>query len=208
MAETTTVAGPLEYLGWQYPTWKIGIDHDLKGAFWRFAEKNRDQPCRQEYSRGSYTLTADPEAEFDLSYNESGLGILLTKRKRGGFGFTNVTAYLEWALQALNGRDVIAEISDTKFTVAADPGENVFGVYFTSPGNSARIPDGAENSICKVGTSEACLFTSFSTKGFRCEKFSGSTAGMLLARKAEGTIRAQRIGNCALLGREEDKEAV
>ncbi|KKW31632.1 MAG: Phosphoenolpyruvate synthase [Candidatus Uhrbacteria bacterium GW2011_GWA2_52_8d] len=56
----------------------------------------------------------------------------------------------------------------------------------------------------KIGQGkETCIFVAVGGGGFLCEKFSGSTARMMLDRFATRTMNAGRIGNCAVLGRKD-----
>ena len=158
--------------------------------------------------RDSYSLMLDDAAEMVVEYKTDGVA-LLTKPQ--GFGMSNIGAYLPGALTWLSGRKVEVEFSDKGFKIAADPTEQVFGVQFFGRGNSCRIPEGAEKSVCKVGTSDCCIFMAAGTGpgvprsggGFTCEKF-GSVGQHLLGRHFERSMRASRVGNCACTGREED----
>jgi hypothetical protein len=199
--------GTLEYLTWDRP-WRMtgiaGETFDLRECFWRFAVANRDAPAAHEFTRDNYALKIDKGSDCALQFITVGAGILLSKTE--GFGFSNVSAYLEMTLQTLNGRCVIVHSSAGGFVIEVDPTEEVFGVKYFGNGNSARVPDGAEIEVCKIGSDQACIFLSASGRGFECQKFDSPTARNLLHRKSENAIRAQRIGNCAITGREDQTE--
>ena len=158
------------------------------------------KPAEHKQGRESYSLMLDDSTEMIVEYKTDGVA-LLTKPK--GFGMSNIGAYLPGALTWLSGRKVEIEFSEKGFKIAADPTEQVFGVQFFGRGNSCRIPEGAEKSVCKVGTSDCCIFMAAGSDGFTCEKF-GSMGQHMLGRRFEGTMRASRVGNCVCTGREED----
>ena len=121
---------------------------------------------------------------------------------------SNVHVCLDEALGWLSGRLVEIEIEDGKqVKFSADASEEVFGVYFTGEGNSCKIPNGAVKAVCKIGQRDCCIFLSAGADGFNCEKFNSPMVRMLLDRLAKGTMRASRIGNCALLGRKKREAA-
>jgi hypothetical protein len=117
-------------------------------------------------------------------------------------GFFNVNAYLESALVWLSGRVVEIEIDNTSLKIEADKSDEVYGLYFTH-NNSCKIPEGVEKTICKIGETNCCIFISGGSDGFSCQKFNDLTARVLLDRLAKKEIRANRIGNCTLLGRKD-----
>lgn len=199
--------GRLQYLGWFHRPWKIITDEgetDLWPIMDSFLSSLAGERASHRRGTEDYALFADPNSGYRLTYEPDKLVLLETADESG---MLNVHAYLDEVLVWLSGRMVEIEIDETEksFKAAADPAEQVFGVYFTGDGNSCGIPDGAERTVCKMGEGkETCIFLSFGSGGFYCEKFSGSTARLLLDRLAEGTIKAGRIGNCAVLGREEE----
>ncbi len=162
--------------------------------------KMNGKPAEHKQDREFYSLMLVDSAEMVVKYETDGVALL---EKPDGFGMSNIGAYLPDALTWLSGRKVEVKFSDNGFKIAADPTEQVFGVQFFGRGNSCRIPEGAENSVCKVGTSDCCIFMVAGSDGFTCEKF-GSAGKHLLGRHFEGTMRAPRVGNCACTGREED----
>ncbi|WP_454629670.1 hypothetical protein [Bradyrhizobium cenepequi] len=208
MTTPLQIKGRLNYLGWAHP-WNVTPQDelgselgpfDIKPLFWTFADRWKDQLCDHDAESYGYELKRDDSSKYKISFAEIGAGILLT-RADGGFGFSNITADLDGALMRLNGRHVILDTVDTSFKISADPDHPVFGVKHHGSGNYAQIPAGNERDVCKVGTTEACLFLIAGSRGFECAKFSPSTARMLLRRKAENSIRATRIGDCEVTGR-------
>ncbi|KQU96478.1 hypothetical protein [Devosia sp. Root105] len=201
-----TVSGRLEYLSWDRP-WKVG-ELDAAPHFWDVAESLQNIRAEHAYHRDGYTLRANPEAVTELRHGGRGNGAGLFNAD-GRFGFSNVAAYLEWSLCALNGRTVNLIVSpSTIFSIEAAAFEEVPEVRFFGEGNMSRgSPDAAPNDefvkrVCQPGSADCCIFLTAGADGFSCAKFSGSTARLLLDRKAEGTMRASRIGNCRIVGRE------
>lgn len=162
--------------------------------------KMNGKSAEQKEGRESYSITLSDSAEMVIKYESDGMAML---EKPDAFGMSNIGAYLPSALTWLSGRKVTFDINNTGFIIAADPNEKVFGVEFFGRGNSCRIPEGAEKSVCKIGTPDCCIFMVAGSDGFTCEKFGGMGA-MLLDHHFKGTMNAPRVGNCALVGREED----
>ncbi|MBI2577848.1 MAG: hypothetical protein HYV77_03345 [Candidatus Wildermuthbacteria bacterium] len=194
--------GRLLYMGWFNP-WKLVTDHgeiNLWPVIDKFLASLNGKRVSHEQTREGYTLSVDEASEFGFTY-VPGEYVLLEKPE--GLGMSNVYAYFDESLVGLSGRLVEIEIEDGKqIKFTADASEEVFGVYFVDKGNSCEVPSGAEKTVCKMGQQHACcIFLSLGAGGFRCEKFSGSTASMILDRLARGNIGAGRIGSCALLGR-------
>lgn len=194
--------GRLLYMGWFNRPWKLVTDYDDMDI-WPIVEKFfisiNGKPADHKREREIYILSIDESSEFQFNYIP-GERVLLEKIK--GWGFSNVFAYIDDSLIWLSGRLVEVEIEDGKYIkFAADTSEQVFGVYFAGEGNSCEVPLGVEKTVCKVGQHDCCIFATASADGFHCEKFNGPIARMLLDRLANGTMRASRIGNCAVLGR-------
>ena len=198
--------GRLQYMGWFNLPWKLVMDNgeiDLWPVIDEFFTSLNGKRAKYDQERDGYTLAADESSEFQFKY-VPGEYVLLEKLK--GFGMSNVHAYLDDALVRLSGRMVEIEIEDGKqIKFMADRAEEVYGVYFVGDGNSCEVPSGVEQTVCKIGQSDCCIFLTVGADGFHCEKFSGPTARMLLDRLAKGNIRASRIGSCAILGRKERK---
>jgi hypothetical protein len=194
--------GKLVFHGWDAP-WLVFGDtgaNDLSPAFWELAERLKGEPTTLSYDLGMIRLGADPVSDFDLLFEEIGGGIIV--KKRDGLGFSNVAAYLEWAMQAMNARDVIAIVSDEAIVLTAVDPPGTFGVYYKGEGNQAEIPPGAERTVCKIGDGkETCIFLTCGPDGFRCGKFCGPTHRLLLHRHFNGEMQAGRIGGCRILGR-------
>ena len=193
--------GRLYYMGWLLP-WKL-VTNDGEIDLWpvidKFLASLNGKRADHEQTRDGYTLSADEASDFKLTYTPGECAFL---EKSEGFGLSNVNAYLSSALVGLSGRLVEIEIEDGKqIKLTADKSEEVYGVYFADRGNSCELPSGVEQTVCKIGQPDCCIFLVAGDDDFYCEKFSGPTARMLLDRLAKGTIRASRIGNCALIGR-------
>ncbi|MBI2045934.1 MAG: hypothetical protein HYT28_00725 [Parcubacteria group bacterium] len=196
-------SGKLLYTGW-LNQWKL-ITNDGEIDLWptidKFFVSLNGKRANHEQGRDSYTLSADDSSEFQFEYIP-GEYVLLEKPE--GFDMSNVHSHLDITLGWLSGRLVEIDIEDGKrIKFSADASEKVFGVYFVGDGNSCEVPRGAENTVCKVGHYDCCvfLFLSAGADGFKCEKFNSPMARVLLDRLANRTMRANRIGNCALLGR-------
>ena len=198
--------GRLHYLGWSHRPWRLITDQgdlDLWPVVESLLISLSGEPASHHVDQG-YMLFADPDSGDKFTYEVDNLVVL---DRIDGPGFTNVYAYLNEALIRLSGRMVVIEIDEAakSFKATADPSEQVFGVYFTGGGNSCRVPEGSEETVCKVGQDEdTCVFSIRSAEGFSCEKFNSVTARVLLDRLARNDIRARRIGSCALLGREKE----
>ena len=163
------------------------------------------RPATQEETPTSYRLRHDESSKMAVDYQPD-QSALLTNRD-GPSRLLNIGACLPRTLVALSGRKVVAEFDENGFAITADPDEEVFGVHFFGDGNICRIPEGAEHSICKMGTPECCIFLACGgSQGFTCEKHS-SLGPLLLKRKFHGQIRASRVGSCEVVGREEREVA-
>ena len=200
--------GMLFYMGWLNLPWKFMTDDgeiDLWPVIDKFFTSLNGKRADQREERDGYTLAADESSEFRFKY-VPGKYVLLNKFKV--FGMSNVYVCLEDALVRLSGRMVEIEIEDGKqIKFIADKSEKVYGVYSVGDDGSCEVPRGAEQTVCKIGQRDCCIFLSASADGFYCQKFNSSLARMLLDRLANGNIRASRIGNCAFLGRKK-REAV
>lgn len=202
---TVVIEGVLEYLSWNR-YWSVTAEDrvaDLAEHFWQVAQRLQDQPVNLDMKPGSFTLRADPASEWVLEFDEVGSGIIIV-RQGATFGFTNVLSYLEAILCNINAQEVIASIEDDSFTVFANPTTQASYPGLMRPrevrGNSIPISDEIVKTRCGAGTADACIFITASADGFACEKFNGSLTRMLLDRKAQGTMRASRIGNCRIDG--------
>ena len=158
--------------------------------------------AEHKQERDSYTLTENKSSEFKFDYF-SGRHAILEIDKPGGVGMSNVYAYLDMTLTWLSGRMVEIEVEEGKrIKFMADKSEQVYGLYFFGDGNSCEVPEGIEQTVCKIGQSDCCIFLIAGAGGFGCAKFS-SLARTFLDNLAKGSMRASRIGNCAILGRKE-----
>ncbi|MEK7514571.1 MAG: hypothetical protein AAB587_02005 [Patescibacteria group bacterium] len=197
--------GRIVYSGvWLSRPWDLTQDSGATIDIYPFIDevlwKLKGKLVSQRSNGESYTLHADSKSKYRLLYEPDKLARL---KLEGGIGGSNVCAYLPEILTWLSGRKVRIEIHDTGFKIMADESEKVFGVKFFGRGNMARVPQGAEVAVCKIGQSNCCIFLMSQADGFTCAKFSSLAQG-LLHRHSNGTIRASYVGSCAIVGREKE----
>jgi hypothetical protein len=189
---------------WLHRPWALtqlnGSKIDLFPFIHKTLLKMDGKSAKYQQDSKSCSLMLDDSTDVVVDYKADGVVWL---KKMEGFGMSNIVVYLSEALTWLSGRRVEVDFSDKGFKITADSTEKVFGVKFLGRGNSCRIPEGAERSVCKIGTSDVCIFLVAGSDGFTCEKFSSGGRHML-HRHFDGTTRASRVGNCACVGREED----
>lgn len=197
------IRGRLHYLGWFNLPWKVLTSKgeiDLWPLVDKFLVSLNSKNAEHEIKHDGYVLKKDRKSVFQFKY-VPGESVIL--EKIAGFGMSNVHAHFDNALVWLSGRLVEIKIMDGReIKITADKSEKVFGVYFYD-GNSCKVPDGAEKTVCKIGGPDCCAFLALDRNGFSCEKFSGPTARIILNRLAKGQMNATRIGNCEVLGRKE-----
>ena len=196
--------GKLLFMGWFNLPWTLLTDNgkiDLWPIVEQFFISINGKRAEHSQTLDCYFLFTDKNSELQFQYSPDKYIVL---EKLEGIGMSNIHAYLEKNLIWLSGRKIKVNIAKGKqIAFSADKDETVYGVYFSGNGNSCKIPNDVEQKICKIGQPDCCVFLSFGTTGFHCEKFNGPIARMLLERLAKRTIRASRIGNCAILGRKE-----
>lgn len=205
MGVKVKATGKLHYLGWFERPWKLITETatvDLWLDFEEVFKKLNRKEVLMERKKESFLLKADSNSTQILNYvpNEH---VIIEEKKGFAEGGANVFAYLDQALIWLDGRSVIMERDSDHIKIIGDPAVKVPGLYFTGGGNSCKIPEEMLKIVCKVGQDDCCVFPSCSSGGFECEKFNGPMARTLLDRLAKGTMRAKRIGDCALLGRKD-----
>lgn len=190
--------GKLEFLTWDLPWLVTGGDKsaDLSVMFWNVMTAIRGQRARMDVKPDRVKISADPASDLELQYTTIGAGVIVSKVD--GFGFTNVASYTEAILQNINGRSVIIEMHDDAISITADPAE-IVPIVKRNASSEVVIPIEWAQGICGVGNGAGCcIFLTCGENGFGCAKFSHSLGRHLLARKAEGEMRASRIGNCAI----------
>ena len=200
------IKGRLLYKGWFNRPWVLvsgGKETDLWPVVEKFFTKLNGKNAWFEYAPTGYSLFAEANSDYRFDYESD---VRVTLQKIGSFGLTNVYWYLDNVLTGLSGRLVEVSIAGKKLSIVADRTEKVPGLYYTD-GNSCRVPEGMEQTVCKIGQPDCCVFLVMGGSGYFCEKF-GSNAGLLLDRLAKGTIGAQRIGNCAVIGRKDAAETL
>lgn len=174
---------------------------DIAPLFWAFAAAHKDAAAVMPIALDFFTLKLDTSSTLSIHFEEPGAGILI---KSSSWGFQNVAAYLADAMQRMNGREVTVSVSADAFSIEADPDEDVANVLYFGSGNDARVPEGRERDLCKVGQGKnCCIFFGVGGNGFTCMKF-GSGGRYMLERLEQGRTNAGRIGDCRLAGREKD----
>lgn len=176
---------------------------DLREHFFGVFEKLNGKPVGFEWGN-IFEIKSEPTEEYKLVYKNDGQSIGISVETDSG-GASYLDAYLPMSLQDLNARSVIVNVTDEGFKITYDPTEEVFGTYYTD-GNSCKVDNETAKKVCKITTSDTCIFCTFSTDGFYCQKFDSYSARQLLIRYGRGQMNATRIGNCAILGRKEDGE--
>lgn len=197
--------GPLRFTSWEAP-WLIAMpsgDVDLREHALDLFARYAGQTFRMAYDLHSFVVQGDHKGDMRLEYDADEAPNPTLWKADGSFGFSNLGAYLSNALQRLNGREVMLDLSTDGFRIWADPAENVPPVLFEGEGNYGGIPADEVISRCQPGTTTCCAFLTASASGFECAKFCSYTARSILHRIEEGTFRATRIGNCKLMGRKE-----
>lgn len=188
---------------WANRPWSLteenGREFDIFMVINMILQNANGKPVTQEYDNESYTLRLDESSEYTLRYKKDERAVLEGTDKSG---FSSVCGYMTLILTMLSGRKIKIELSDAGFKISATDSEEVHGVKYFGDGNSCRIEDGDEKAVCKIGTDDCCIFTACGADGFTCQKFS-SWGSLFLSRHAEGTMKASRVGNCAVIGREE-----
>ena len=201
--------GKLRFLGWRNRPWLLSADDGRQIDLWPYFVKAltnlNGKSAKMEQGRDNslsgISFKLDKSSEFKVEFK---VGVATAMVKKEGIGWSNIIAYVENTLQAINGRQVIVKIRNNySFFIEADPTEKVFGLYYTH-NNSCSIPNHEAMEICQVGKgAHSCIFASVTGDGFECQKFDPPIARMILDRMARSMIGARRIGNCAILGRVE-----
>ncbi|MFH1990630.1 MAG: hypothetical protein ABIJ19_02125 [Patescibacteria group bacterium] len=199
--------GRLRFLGWGHKPWLLSDENDQQIDIWPYFERVltslNGKSAKMEWigkkSLSGISFKLDKSSEFKVEFK---VGVATAMVKKEGIGWSNIIAYVENALQAINGRQVIVKIRNNySFFIEADPTEKVFGLYYTH-NNSCSIPNHEAMEICQIGKGvHSCIFASVTGDGFECQKFDSPMARMILDRMARSMISARRIGSCAILGR-------
>lgn len=148
----------------------------------------------------TFGLKHDPESEYKIKYKNNGKYMSITNNS--ATGMSNVAFYLSNQLERLNGRKIIATITESSVFLEPDPEYKVPEIYYTHDNSCALEAEHVEN-ICKPGTLDTCIFLTLGGQGFMCEKFNSGMAGTLLQRFGEGNMKASRIGHCSIAGRKD-----
>lgn len=186
--------GTLRFLQWDGP-WMVG-EVDIRPSVMSLADRLHDSRVSQDRAPDACSLSADKKSDSAFS-SETWWMVL-----QNGFGGTNCLAALSCSLQSLNGRDVIASITDDGFKIFDPDPSKYHGVKYHG-GNLARVCDGDETRVCEMCTDACCAFLAHTKDGFMCAKFDSYLCRQLLGRIADGSMNATRIGSCRLLGRED-----
>ncbi len=150
------------------------------------------------------TVFANENSEYFMKFekNDEKDSILMILEVGGGkWGMINLGAYVPDMLQRLNNMQVIVEFENESISIKHDKTEKVPELNYNTEGNSCRVSPEFAKEVCKIGQNGCCIFLTVSGDGFECEKFDDYMSRMLLSRHAEGTMRANRIGNCKIVGR-------
>lgn len=178
----------------------FGLFHDLNG-----------KKASMKYGMNELTILADENSEYVLVFEKSGDEIESTENDTLGVYLNeindtellNIGYYLPNILQRLNGMQVIVEVSGDSISIKHDETEKVHEKKYTHSNschsNSCMVNDDEIQEICKVGQEDCCIFLTASGDGFMCEKFNSYIARLLLKRYDEGTMNANRIGNCKII---------
>lgn len=199
-----TLQGKLEFISlWD----KIKLTNetgeiDLRDCYFKLFEQLNGKKTRMEQDKNSIDFIADETADRVINYLNDGERIGISLESEDKVSWSNIGAYLACTLQTLNGRDVIVRVDETGIKISNSPNEKVMGLYYTD-GNTCKIPDDKVKEVCKIGTNDCCIFCSAGAKGFSCLKFDTPSARMLLYRYSKKEMNASRIGDCAILGRNE-----
>jgi hypothetical protein len=202
-----TLKGKLEFISFWHPI-KLETKNgeiDLRDEYFQVFKNLNGKPAKMKGKMNSLTVLGDKKSEYLLKFekNDTKDTISILLEKRNGFGMSNLGSYVPNMLQRLNGMQVILKITKNSINVAYDPDYEVFELNYTR-NNSCKIPDDKVKEICKIGEDGCCIFCTVGSNGFECQKFDSYMARNLLDRYAEGTMRANRIGNCKVIGRIEE----
>jgi len=202
-----TLTGKLEFISLIHSIKLINENSiiDLREYFFDIFSKLNDKKSKMEYTKDSIEFLIDDTSEYILKYENDNKGLLILMQKIEGFGWSNVIYYLSSILEKLNGRQIIVNLNEYSIKIEPDNKENVYGLYYTN-NNSCKIDDNKVKETCKPNTNDCCIFLTVSNDGFTCEKFNSPIARMLLDRYDKKQIRANRIGNCKILGRKETEK--
>lgn len=208
----TTFKGKLTFISlWNPINLKTkDTELDLRVQYFGLFRYLNGRKTSMKYSMNDMTICFDKDSEYELKFEKSDdeiesiendtLGIIL-KKSNDDWGISNITAYLSNILKRLNSMQVIVDVEKDSIAIRHDESEKVHEIKYTH-NNSCSISDDKVKKICKVGQKDCCIFLTVSSDGFMCNKFNyiGST---LLNRYSKGTMRANRIGNCKIVGRSE-----
>ena len=198
--------GKLHFLGWSESSWALLGDDDsidLKRLAQLFFVQHSGNTFSCDLKGGLYAelhFLRDATSDLMLRCEDIDEGVDLFRKEP--LRYINIATYLEQTLCNINGRQIEVTIDSESFRIKAINADMLTLQYFD--GNSARIPEGAERDVCKIGKgADTCIFLTCGAKGWSCEKFS-SLGRTLLQRHARSEMAAVRIGDCAVVGREED----
>ena len=199
-----TLKGKLEFISFWNPIKLIteSEELDLRDEYFQVLENLNGKSASIDYHMNNITIHADKNSEYDIKFEKDDLKdtILMILDKRNNFGFSNLNAYIPDMFQRLNGMQVIVTVNDQSIGIEHDETEKVFELKYTH-NNSCKVSDDKVKEICKIGKNDCCIFCTAGSNGFMCEKFNSHMASHLLNRFSEGTMRANRIGNCKIVGR-------
>jgi hypothetical protein len=183
------------------------MELDLRNDYFRVFTNLNGKKTSMKGGMNNLTIIADENSEYLMRFekNDKEDTILMILEVGGGkWGMSNLGAYVPDMLQRLNGMQIIVEFDDVSISIKHDETEKVPELNYNTEGNSCRVSPEFAKEVCKIGQDGCCIFLTASGGGFECEKFDDYMSRMLLGRHAEGTMRANRIGNCKIVGRVEE----
>jgi len=195
--------GRLEFIDLRTPIRVFGEDDkfvDIQPLIDELFTELHDTRISKKEDMNSFECFHDIESEYKMKYD----GQYKAAWMESATGSSNIGYYLEMKLQRLNGRKIVANFDKQKRVMKVEPMDDgqVYGLYYTR-NNACAIPTDDVKKICQPGTHNCCIFLMAGSEGFECSKFDSSTAGGILARHHANKMNANRIGNCAILGRRE-----
>lgn len=203
--DTKILKGELEFISLFKPiklyVFKGEIEWlDLWPSFHKVFEYLDDRRATMVTEMNTFSLKHDPESEYKIKYRNNGKYMSITSNS--ATGMSNTAVYMSNQLERLNGRKIIATITESSILLEPDPEHKVPEIYYTH-NNSCALEAEHVKTVCKPGTLDTCIFLTLGDQGFMCEKFNSSMAGTLLRRFSEGNMKASRIGHCDIAGRKD-----
>jgi len=201
-----TLKGKLEFISFWNPIRLItdSGELDLRQDYFRVFTNLNGKKASMKGGMNNITVTADEDSEYFMNFkkdDEENTILMILEVGGEKWGMSNLGAYIPDMMQRLNGMQVIVEFDDQSIGIRHDESEKVPELNFNTDGNSCSLSPEFAEEVCKIGRDGCCIFLAAGSGGFLCEKFDGHMARILLDRYSNGTMRANRIGNCKIVGR-------